>query len=152
MNIRTVKASIFVLVLLVTLFTLVACSSSEDAETTGTEITDMVWQWERVTDRPSGETTTVPNPENYTLVFRDDGTFSGQADCNQISGTYSQEGGFTLTIGPSTMAFCGEESLDQQYIDLLNGVVAGGPDGAGGFALEWAGAEKRMEFSNGGAA
>jgi heat shock protein HslJ len=152
MYIRTVKASIFVLVLLVSLFTLVACSSSEDAETTGTEITDIVWQWERVTDRPSGETTTVPNPENYTLIFKDDDTFSGQADCNQISGTYSQEGGFTLTVGPSTMAFCGEDSLDQQYIDLLNGVVAGGPDGAGGFALEWAGAEKRMEFSNGGAA
>ena len=45
--------------------------------------------------------------------------------------------------------FCGENSLDQQYLDLLNGVIAGGPDGAGGFALEWAGAEKRMKFSNG---
>ena len=47
------------------------------------------------------------------------------------------------------LIFCGENSLDQQYLDLLNGVVAGGPDGAGGFALEWAGAEKRMKFSNG---
>ena len=149
---RSLKQSMLFFVLLAALFALVTCSSSDDAETTGTEITDIVWQWERVIDRPSGETTTVPNPENYTLIFKDDDTFSGQADCNQIGGTYSQEGGFTLTIGPSTMAFCGEESLDQQYIDLLNGVVAGGPDGAGGFALEWAGAEKRMEFSNGGAA
>ena len=98
------------------------------------------------------EFTVLLNPENYTLIFKDDDTFSGQADCNQISGTYSQEGGFTFTIGPSTMAFCGEESLDQQFIELLDGVVAGGPDGAGGFALEWAGAEKRMEFSNGGSA
>ena len=130
---------------------LVACSS-DDTETTGTEITDIVWQWERVTDRPTSETTTVPDPENYTLIFRDDDTFSGQADCNEISGTYSQEGGFSLTLGPSTMAYCGENSLDQLYIDLLNGVAAGGPDGGGGFALEWAGAEKRMEFSNGGSA
>jgi hypothetical protein len=28
------------------------------------------------------------------------------------------------------MAFCGEESLDQQYLTLLGSVVAGGPDGA----------------------
>jgi hypothetical protein len=30
--------------------------------------------------------------------------------------------------------------------------VAGGPDGAGGLALETAAGEKRMEFKNGGAA
>ena len=149
MYFNKVKRSLFWLVLLAALFTLVACSSSEDGETSGSEITNIIWQWESVTDRPTSETTTVPNPENYTLIFQDDGSFSGQADCNQISGTYSQEGGFTLTLGPSTMAFCGEDSLDQQYLDLLNSVVAGGPDGAGGFALEWAGAEKRMKFSNG---
>jgi len=148
---RSVKRSIFLLMLVAAVFTLVACSSGDD-ETDPNSITDIVWEWESVTDRPASETITVPDPENYTLTFKDDSTFSGQADCNQISGTYTQEGGFILTLGPSTMAFCGEESLDVQYLDLLNGVVAGGPDGAGGFALEWAGAEKRMEFSNGGAA
>jgi heat shock protein HslJ len=151
MYFRSVRRSIFLLVLLAAIFTLVACSSGDD-ETDPNSITDIVWEWESVTDRPTSETTTVPDPENYTLTFKDDGTFSGQADCNQISGTYSQDAGFSLTLGPSTMAFCGEESLDVQYLDLLNGVAAGGPDGAGGFALEWAGAEKRMEFSNGGAA
>jgi heat shock protein HslJ len=147
MYFKTIKASMLVLVLLAASFTLVACSSGDSDPDS---ITNIIWQWERVTDRPSGETITVPNSENYTLIFQDDGTFSGQADCNQISGTYSQEGGFFLTLGPSTLAFCGEDSLDQQYIDLLNGVVAGGPDGSGGFALEWAGGEKRMEFSSGG--
>ncbi|HET6445090.1 MAG TPA: META domain-containing protein [candidate division Zixibacteria bacterium] len=102
--------------------------------------------------QPTGETTTVPNPENYTLIFSEDGTFSGTADCNAISGTYSQASGFTVTVGPSTMAFCGEDSLDVQFLDLLANVVAGGPDGAGGLALENAGGEKRMLFSNGGAA
>jgi heat shock protein HslJ len=141
-------AGVIVLVVMMSLFTLTACNGEADTDS----ITDITWQWESVSDRPTGDVLTVPNPENFTLVFLDDGTFSGQADCNQISGTYTQEGGFILTLGPSTMAFCGEESLDQQYIDLLNGVVAGGPDGSGGFALEWAGAEKRMEFSDGGAA
>jgi len=29
--------------------------------------------------------------ENYTLIFNEDGTFNGTADCNNISGTYSKE-------------------------------------------------------------
>jgi heat shock protein HslJ len=149
MYIRTFKYTILLLALLAALFTLVACSSGDDE---ADSITDKEWQWEFVKDQPAGETTTVADPENYTLVFRDDGTFSGKADCNQISGTYTQEGGFFLTLGPSTMAFCGEDSLDQLYLDLLNGVVAGGPTGDDRFALEWAAGEKRMEFIDGGAA
>ena len=136
-------------VLLAALFTMAACSSGDDD---ADSITDKEWQWELVKDQPAGETTTVSDPENYTLVFRGDGTFSGKADCNEISGTYTQEGGFFLTLGPSTMAFCGEDSLDQLYLDLLNGVVAGGPAGDDRFALEWAAGEKRMEFIDGGAA
>jgi len=149
MYFRTFKYSIIMAVLLAALFTMVACSSGDDD---ADSITDKEWQWELVKDQPAGETTTVADPENYTLVFRDDGTFSGKADCNEISGTYTQEGGFFLTLGPSTMAFCGEDSLDQLYLDLLNGVVAGGPAGDDRFALEWAAGEKRMEFIDGGAA
>lgn len=94
----------------------------------------------------------MPDPEKYTLIFNEDGTFTGTADCNAISGVYSQASGFTVTVGPSTMAFCGEESLDSQFLELLTQVVAGGTDGSGGFSLENAGGEKRMLFSNGGAA
>ena len=92
------------------------------------------------------------HPQVYTITFRDDGTLNGQADCNTFTGTYSQEGGFFITLGATTMAACGEDSLDQQYLQLLGSIVAGGPDGAGGFALETAGGEQRMEFANGGAA
>ena len=46
------------------------------------------------------------------------------------------------------MAFCGEDSLDQQYVDLLGQVVAGGSDGAGGLALETAGGAQRMLFES----
>jgi heat shock protein HslJ len=47
------------------------------------------------------------------------------------------------------MAACGENSMDQQYLQLLGSVVAGGPDGAGGLALETAGGEQRMTFVSG---
>ena len=115
-------------------------------------ITNIVWQWTSVTTKPTGETTTVSDPQNYTIIFRDDGTLSGKADCNTFSGTYSQEGGLIITLGASTKAYCGEASMDQQYLELLSAVVAGGPDGQGNLALENAGGEKRMLFVNGGAA
>jgi heat shock protein HslJ len=152
------KTKLFLLLLLVvmTLLFVVGCSSSAEEPTAepapATTIEGIVWQWVSVANRTTNETTTVPNPENYTLIFNEDGTFNGTADCNNISGTYSQVDGFTVTVTISTNAFCGEESLDQQYLDLLSQVVAGGPDGSGGLALESAGGENRMSFSNGGVA
>ncbi len=158
----------FLLVLLVVLagLVLVGCTSSstepENEEPADPNaVTDIVWEWESLkvmtgavddNGRPVRETTTIPNPEKYTLILREDSTFSGTADCNQISGTYTSEGGYSFTLGPSTMAACAPDSLDQQYLDLLGRVVAGGPDGAGGFALETAAGGERMEFRNGGAA
>ena len=115
-------------------------------------IQGVIWQWVSVTNQTTKETTTVPNPESYTIIFNADSTLTGKADCNNFSGTYSQQNGFKITLGPSTMAFCGETSLDRQYLQLLGSVAAGGPDGAGGLALETAGGEQRMMFQNGGAA
>jgi len=37
-----------------------------------------------------------------------------------------QDSGFSIELGYSTMALCGEESLDQQYFTLLDAVTAGG--------------------------
>ncbi len=133
---------------------LVGCSSSgSQAQATPNPVQNILWQWVSVTDKAAGTTTTVPTPEKYNIVFKPDGTLTGQADCNSFSGTYSQQnGGFTIKLGASTQAFCGEASLDQQYLQLLSNVAAGGPDGAGGLALETAGGAQRMLFKNGGAA
>ncbi|MFN8471503.1 MAG: META domain-containing protein [Anaerolineae bacterium] len=115
-------------------------------------ITDIVWQWTTLKNRPTNETTTVATPEKYTITFRKDGTLSGKADCNNFTGTYTQKGGLTITLGASTMAACPQGSADRQYLQLLGAVVAGGPDGQGGLALETPGGEQRMEFKNSGAA
>ena len=115
-------------------------------------ITDIVWQWTSVTNQTDRRKDRGPQSAAYTITFRDDGTLSGKADCNTFTGTYTQEGGFFITAKPDVMAACGGDSLDQQYFELLDAIVAGGPDGAGGFALETAGGEQRMEFVNGGAA
>lgn len=122
------------------------------ATTPANTITNILWQWTSVTNRPTGATTEVPNPQDYTITFRDDGTLNGQADCNTFTGTYSQADGFSITLGAVTTAACGDGSLDQQYLQLLGAVAAGGPDGTGNLALETAGGEQRMLFVNGGAA
>lgn len=129
---------------------LTACSSAATTTPSNT-ITGIVWQWVSVTNQTTGEKTTVPVPRSYTITFNTDGTLTGKADCNDFSGTYSQESGFTIKLGATTQAYCGDTSLDQQYLTLLASVAAGGPDGAGGLALETPGGEQRMLFENGGA-
>ena len=119
--------------------------------TPASTIQGIVWQWVSVTNQPTGEITSVPNPENYTITFNANGTLSGQADCTTFNGTYSQKSGLTI-LGASKTGLCGVGSLDEEYLALLNSVAAGGPDGAGGLALETAGGEQRMLFKNGGAA
>lgn len=113
-------------------------------------IQGILWQWVSVTNQSTGEKAVVPTPGNYAITFKPDGTFEGKADCNLINGTYSQDNGFTITLGASTLASCGAASLDTQYLALLENVVAGGSDGAGGLALETVGGQQRMLFKNGG--
>lgn len=150
------KYCVVVLVVLIVGLFAVACGSSEnppaDTATDPNTITGIEWQWLSLSNRTTNETTTVPAPENYTIVFNEDGTLSGKADCNNFNGTYSQENGFVITLGATTMAACGPDSLDQQYLSTLGTVVAGGPDGSGGLTLENAGGEQRMTFENGGPA
>lgn len=142
-----------ILVFSLVFLTVVSCTSPEaEQPASGDTITGIVWKWQSVTEKSTGSSTRVPNPDVYTIIFHEDGTTEGQADCNTFSGTYSQEGGFTITVQPDVMAACDQGSLDQQYLTLLGDIAAGGPDGAGGLALENAGGEKRMLFSNGGAA
>ncbi len=144
---RTVVLLAFLAIML-----LAASCRQAASPTPANTIQGIVWQWVSVTDQSTNETKTVPSPENYTITFNTNGTLGGQADCNTFTGTYSQEGGFTITLGASTMAACGEASLDQEYLTLLSSVAAGGPDGAGVLALETAGGAQRMMFENGGAA
>ncbi len=130
---------------------LAACAPAATPTPTNS-ITGIVWQWTSATNQTTKATTTVPDPASYTIIFNSDNTLTGKADCNSFTGTYSQQNGFTIKLGTSTLAYCGEASLDQQYLQLLGSVAAGGPDGAGGLALETAGGEQRMLFKNGGAA
>jgi D-alanyl-D-alanine carboxypeptidase len=83
------------------------------------------WQWQELQIlTQGGATTSIPNPENYTLLFNEDGTFNLQADCNLGKGSFSLDGlKITLATGPMTLAACSPESLSDQYLQGL-GMIA----------------------------
>ena len=117
------------------------------------EITGIQWQWAELTETEPASQSVVPDPENYVLVLNADGSASIKADCNHLIWTYTLEGASLTfdTLGPSTLAYCGEESLDQQYLGLLGkgGTVSLENDR---LVLELNENAGRMVFNNGGPA
>jgi heat shock protein HslJ len=89
----------------------------------GSDITGTTWQWAELVETAPAAQSVVPHPENYTLLLQADGGLSIKADCNGVGGTYALDGdSLIIELGPSTMAYCGEQSLDQQYLGLLGSV------------------------------
>ncbi len=100
---------------------------SEPKEPTVEDLIGPIWQW---TDYNIANTSTaVPNPELYTIQFLPDDVAVIVADCNNILAEYTVEDGLlSIQMGPTTAVFCGEESLDVQFIQGL--------EAADGFHLE----------------
>ena len=97
-----------------------AAESMVDAQLVGVE-----WYWKEFQDMSDANSLTVPNPEAYTVLFNEDGTANIKADCNNVLADVTTDGSSSLSfmMGPSTMVFCGEESLDQQYLANLGAVA-----------------------------
>jgi heat shock protein HslJ len=97
-----------------------------DEGTSGEQtLASQVWQWTTFVDPLSK--TNVDNPAQYTVEFKDDGTVSAKADCNQANGTYTAEnsgtgssGSIDIEIMAMTRAMCPPESLSDQFIQYLN--------------------------------
>ena len=81
-------------------------------------LTGPTWQW--VSTTTPAEVITVDNPTVYTILFNEDGTAAIKADCNNVGASYTiSDSSLTIQLGPSTLAFCGEASLDQQFLTGL---------------------------------
>lgn len=82
------------------------------------ELLETPWEWVSTAD-PSG-VVRVPDPANYVVRFGQDGTVTIVADCNISLGTYSYEGEtIGIGLGPATLAHCGPESLDTDFLYQL---------------------------------
>jgi heat shock protein HslJ len=91
----------------------------EEVEAVEPSLTGVNWQWISMSDPASG-TTTVNEATSYTILFNTDGSASIQADCNQVGANYTADGSnIAITLGPTTLAACRDDSLDQQYLAAL---------------------------------
>jgi len=98
----------------------VACSGGGDS------LFGKVWEWNYFTELPLDGQGVNPNPDEYTIEFKTDGTFAAEADCHQVDGSYTTAdgGAMTLTPGSSTETACGEDSLDQLFLSGLSATVS----------------------------
>lgn len=96
------------------------------AHTADPALVNKLWFWER--RDPNGGATTaieVPNPEEYNLIFNDDGTFFAQLDCNRGSGIYATpgDGSLMMELGMTSRAFCPEGSFFNQMLETFPGAA-----------------------------
>jgi len=101
-------------IMIILTFALAACGGKS-------EIVGTTWQWEAFQDTAGINDISVSDPENYSLTLNKNGTANIQADCNQVAWTYELDGSQLSfdTTGPSTLAMCAEDSLDQQFLERL---------------------------------
>jgi len=97
----------------------VACDENPIAPT---PITNVTWKLETI-ERPGTATITVPNPEQFTLRFEDNGNVAVRADCNSCSGRYTLDGS-SLTIGnlACTLIACPMPGLDTTFTSAVSNV------------------------------
>ena len=85
-------------------------------------VTGPTWHWMQTLyndDRKVGPV----DPQIFTVQFREDGTLTVKADCNQKGGTYSvtdDENHISIVVTHSTMAVCPEGSLEDEFVRDLS--------------------------------
>ena len=85
-------------------------------------------------------------PGRYTVQFAPDGTVAIRADCNWVLGAWTGGGGAVdITVTQTTVAACPADSLEQPFVQALDGATAYVLDaGMGGLILTGPGGEMRF--------
>jgi len=95
------------------------CGTSELPD----NVQNVVWEWIDLVETEPASQSLIPVSANYTIAFLEDNQVSIRADCNMVQGSYAYDGtALTIELGASTMAFCGEDSLDNLFLTLLSQV------------------------------
>jgi heat shock protein HslJ len=123
MGYRVVAVS-FVAVVLV----LAAAGCGGDGGDVAASLTGVTWEWQG-SSYSDDSNATPDDPARYTVEFLEDGSLASKADCNQVQGTYTDDGStLTIQLGPSTKAACPPDSLETEFLRDLAA--------AGAYALE----------------
>ncbi len=72
------------------------------------------------------QVTPVPGGEIYTLNVSDRTSLGGIADCNTYGASYTAGANYSIALDAYTMtnAYCGDQSIDQQYMKALNAATS----------------------------
>ena len=144
------KKQITLVLFVILALVLTACGGGSSSS--GTDITGAVWQWSAMQETAPASQSVVPDPENYTITFNDDGTAAIKADCNDVTGTYKMDGSnLTITLGASTLMACGDASQDSIYLASLSRVSSYAVEN-GQLQLMFPDNGGKMDFNNGGSA
>ncbi len=91
-------------------------ATAEGGAAAAPALTGTTWQW---TDAMTASTATaVGDPTRYAITFNEDGTVNITADCNSVLGTYTtaDDGSLAITLGPSTLVGCPEDSQATPFV------------------------------------
>jgi heat shock protein HslJ len=113
----------------------------------GDSLAGPTWQWTALEEtNPAGQPVS-PDPATYTIEFLTDGTVNVKADCNSLTGTYTVGIPLDLTINlaNTSMASCGDLSLDRVYLEYL-GRISNYSTGTGELKLFFADDVGAMQF------
>ncbi|PSQ70890.1 MAG: hypothetical protein BRD38_03910 [Bacteroidetes bacterium QH_9_67_14] len=122
---RLPPTAYFVFLLLLSISTLSACSLSASGEDGQEEPSLAKTGWQLVSlNADSADVGTAG--QEYRLFFKAEGEFDGVSDCNDVWGRYgsSQDGSFQIEDMSSTLAQCQPESINEEFVRLLNTVTA----------------------------
>jgi heat shock protein HslJ len=117
---RIVTASVGLVAILVLV---AACNTGSGTSS----LTGKTWQLTAVTEKVPAFQGVIPAADQprYTIAFGTDGTYTGLADCNSITGKYTTSGsnGITIQEGASTMMACPDDSFGPLYAHALTTVT-----------------------------
>lgn len=107
----------------------VACGPSTDKPNPSEipeVLLDKVWYWQEFQDTLGYFDIEVDAPTRYKLELMANGDINVQADCNRGGGSYNLNKSrlnFDFTSGMWTLANCGPDSLDGDFMSRLGEVV-----------------------------
>lgn len=95
---------------------LTSCKSAMKSDTALTNLYDKSWKMVELNHKPL-----VKPPRLPELIFKEDGTFSGNNGCNSIGGRYefSEGNGIKFSNVFSTKRACIDNTLDMEFDKML---------------------------------
>jgi heat shock protein HslJ len=114
------EATMLRMVVLMLGLSVITLGCGNDGPTAPSDVSGNTWRLVGLQEAGDSTTTTVRNPERYSVTFGNDGRMTAISDCNSCGGSYTIAGS-TLTVSglACTKVFCGDISVDPRFTAIL---------------------------------